>query len=237
MSCSSCCICFKQADGTVVKRSEIDGAFVYFLPNGSRTTTAPANFANDNPVDCSLYENQVAPADHEMQIFCVEDANGDATGVRVMTISHVDPVTKEPSIKRYNMADMSEWTGDPATLANCGTDDQLESDPVFMCDGGTTFIRWVLKEKGQPTGDTYDTTLAGAAYTASGNEVPHACNEQVVYDYESACFRDPSDIDNLKVAGSIKRSTNLVTGAVTIEYLDDAGNVLDMNAYKKVPCC
>lgn len=40
-----------------------------------------------------------------------------------------------------------------------------------MCDGTTNFLRWIVKENGEPTGTSYDTTLTGATYTASGAEI------------------------------------------------------------------
>jgi len=237
MSCNSCPVCFKQADGTVIKRVQVDGAFVYYLADGTRTSTMPATFVNTTPVDCALYDNQVLPTDHESHIFCVRDANGDATGVQVMAITTVDPITKLPAVVRYNLADMSVWTGDPATLGICGTDQQVESDPTYFCDGAVTFVRWVVKEKGQPTGVTYDTDLAGAPYTPVGTPVPGGCTDQRMYDYENACFRDRSNIDNLTINGSVRRVTNKATGAVTVDYLDDTGAVLPMATYKKVACC
>lgn len=237
MSCTTCSLCFRQADGSVVKREQFEGAFIYYLPDGSRTTVMPASFINTDPVDCSLYNNQVAPTDHEMQIFCEVDANGDATGVRVMSISYVDPVSKDPSVVRYNMADMSEWTGDPTTLTTCGTDGQVESDAVAMCDEGVEFLRWIVKEKGEPTGESYDTDLAGNPYTPSANAVARSCSELVEFDYEPSCFRDPSNIDNLKISGSVRYQTASSTGASTIDYIDDDGNVLDKSLFVKVPCC
>ena len=237
MSCNNCSTCFKQADGTILKRSQVEGSWVYYLPDGTRTITTPPNFVSTTPVDCSLYDNQITPDDHESHILCVRDAAGDATGVQVMAITTVDPITKVPKVVRYNLADMSVWTGDLATLGICGTDQQVESDPAYFCDGTTTFIRWVVKEKGQPTGVVYDTDLAGAPYTPVGTPAPGSCTDQKLVDYENACFRDPSNIDNLTVNGSVRRVTNKATGAVTVDYIDDTGAVLPMATYKKVACC
>lgn len=237
MSCNTCTTCFKQADGTVIARSELDGAFVYYLTDGTRTSTAPATFTNATPVHCSLYDNQIVPTDHESHILCEVDANGDATGVRVMTITTVDPITKLPTVTRYDLATLAVWTGNANNLIVCGVDQQLESDAVAMCDNGVNFIRWTVKEKGQPTGTVYDTDLLGATYTVVGTPVIGTCSDQIVFDYEPACFKDPSNIDNLKVSGSIKYTTNKSTGITTISYIDDAGADLAMVTYKKVACC
>lgn len=237
MTCTTCAICFRQADGSIIKRSEQLGVFVYYLSDGSRTATTPPAFTNASPVDCLLYDNQITPNDHESHMFCVVDAAGDATGQRVMAITTIDPISKIPSVKYYDVATAALWGGDVTTLTTCGTDQQVESDPTYLCDNGTTFIRWVVKEKGEPTGVVYDTDLVGAPYVVTGTPISGDCSDQRVFDYENACFRDPSNIDNPTIAGAVKRATNRATGMVTVEYIDDAGTVLPMTAYKKVACC
>ena len=53
----------------------------------------------------------------------------------------------------------SPYTGNPATdLVTC-PDNDTESDAQEMCDGTTTFIRWFVKQNGEPTGVVFDTTL------------------------------------------------------------------------------
>ena len=81
MTCSTCCKCFKQADGSIVKRSERDGAFVYTLADGTVTATAPATFTNATEVDCTLFDQQVRRPEYDSEVMC-ESINGDETGVR-----------------------------------------------------------------------------------------------------------------------------------------------------------
>lgn len=69
-------------------------------------------------------------------------------------------------IKRWDTVTGAEWTGDPATLEACsGT--TFESDPIEMCDAGTTFLRWIVKDGGKPTGVKFDTDLTGTAYVVT----------------------------------------------------------------------
>lgn len=235
MTCSTCSKCFKQADGSIIKRSERDGAFVYTLADGTVTATAPATFTNATEVDCTLFDQQVRRPEYDSEVMC-ESINGDETGVRVLVVRHIDFLTGAPVVAYYNL-DGTAFTGDTANLVQCGNIDNPEADPREMCDGQTTFIRWYLLEDGEPTGTTFDTDLSGAPYAPVGTPVMGACTDQISVDYESACFRDPSSVDNLKINGSVVRTTNRVSGAVTVTYIDDDGNNLDKEVFIRVPCC
>lgn len=60
-------------------------------------------------------------------------------------------------------------------LVQCA-DADTESDAVEMCDGGNvTFIRWVVKRNGQPTGVVFDTTIAGVPYAPAGVVTVGSC--------------------------------------------------------------
>lgn len=78
-----------------------------------------------------------------------------------------DVKTNPPTLlSATNLQTGEPYTGDGTELVTC-IGPQLESDPVDMCDNGVTFIRWVVKKDGVPTGVKYDTDLAGAAYTVT----------------------------------------------------------------------
>lgn len=63
------------------------------------------------------------------------------------------------------------------TPRDCDTD--LESDWEEFCDNWTPFIRRFVKENGEPTWDTFDTTLTWATYVASGSEIKWSCENEV----------------------------------------------------------
>lgn len=99
--------------------------------------------------------------DVEKVILC--DNKG--TGHKVAVISDLtNPLA--PVVTTWDLHTGAPWQGDIADLETCA-DTDLESDPVEMCDAGTTFLRWIVKKNGQPTGEKYDTTLAGAPYTVT----------------------------------------------------------------------
>lgn len=71
-----------------------------------------------------------------------------------------------PVVSYWDLNTGAAWTGDVADLVAC-SDVDLESDDVEMCDAGTTFLRWIVKRNGVPTGDKFDTDLSGQAYTVT----------------------------------------------------------------------
>ena len=103
MSCKSCCKCFEQADGTIVKRSERDGAFIYTLPDMTVVTTAPVSFISTTEVDCTKFEMASLPPRTEYNertvILCDEGTDvistlifkdGDIADVISTTITKLD---------------------------------------------------------------------------------------------------------------------------------------------------
>jgi hypothetical protein len=60
------------------------------------------------------------------------------------------------------------------TLGTCSVA-AVESDPVIMCNRGSTFIRWHVKKDGQPTGIFFDTTEQSTSYTPVGTVTIGAC--------------------------------------------------------------
>jgi hypothetical protein len=64
------------------------------------------------------------------------------------------------------------------TLPDCVIDQltaSRESDSIEMCDEGTTFLRWFVKENGVPTGQYVDTDMNGGQYEPTGTPTPGAC--------------------------------------------------------------
>lgn len=96
-----------------------------------------------------------------------------------------DVKTNPPTLlSATNLQTGEPYTGDGTELVTC-IGPQLESDPVDMCDNGVTFIRWVVKKDGVPTGVKYDTDLAGAVYavTSEAGVVAGKC--------EASCAKAP----------------------------------------------
>lgn len=239
MSCSSCERYFSQNDGSVVKVTEKDGVKYYQYsndPDGVISTTPPAGMNTTTEVGAEQFDKRVEPRDYEKVVMCEVDTNGDPTGVQVLVLTYVDNVTLLPQVTRYNLATLAVWAGDPATqLSTCGSDLQLESDAVEMCDGTTTFLRWMVKEKGEPTGAFFDTDLSGAAYVPVGAPITGSCDSNVRFDYENICLLDDSSPLNTKVQAT-KRISRLSNGTTTVDYINDVGVVYDMAVFKVVSC-
>jgi hypothetical protein len=116
---------------------------------------------------CCAASEQSPVEEFEKAVLCDPD-----TGANVLVISTIS--TEGVSVAAYNI-DGSAYAGDIGALEACASD-VTESDPVLMCDGGETqFYRWFLAENGQPTGDSFDTDLAGAAYVPAGQVTPGDC--------------------------------------------------------------
>jgi hypothetical protein len=102
--------------------------------------------------------------DYEKAVLC------SPSGASVLVISAINPTTGVPTPAAYNL-DGSAYAGAISALVACDTPD-IESDPVAMCDNGTTsFLRWFVKRDGVIIGSA-DTTLAGALYTVAGPGLP-----------------------------------------------------------------
>lgn len=69
------------------------------------------------------------------------------------------------------------YAGVITSLVSCST--SLESDAELMCDDAGSFIRWYVKNNGQPTGVTFDTDLTGAPYVPSGPVTLGPCTGSV----------------------------------------------------------
>lgn len=97
-----------------------------------------------------------------------------ATGNKVL-VTTTYSATGVPTVAGYDFPALSPYAGSLAGLAPC-PGAGVESDPLVMCDAGVTFIRWVVKNDGQPTGVVYDTDLAGVPYGASPTAVVGSCD-------------------------------------------------------------
>ena len=119
-----------------------------------------------------------APKDIEKVVLC--DKN---TGHKVAVISDLtDPLA--PVVTTWDLNAAAPWVGSMANLEACpGV--EMESDQVEMCDNGVTFLRWVVKSNGEPTGDKFDTDMALQPYTVA--------NESAVKvgKCEASCAKSP----------------------------------------------
>lgn len=108
------------------------------------------------------------------------------TGHRVFTKWDLSQ-TPSAVVERLDATTGAPWSGDPTTLEPCGSS-PLESDPVVMCESGTTFLRHVVKKNGEPTGVVFDTTLAGVPYTVADESLvtPGKC--------ETSCAKAPQGV-------------------------------------------
>jgi len=114
---------------------------------------------------------QTVPNPNTVQLvkICAPDAEYDhvwlcdpTTGDRINVVTTYS-LTGIPSSVAYTVTG-GTWSGSIASLVVC-PDSDVESDFVLMCDGGTTFLRWVIKKDGVPTGVVFDTDLSSAPYT------------------------------------------------------------------------
>lgn len=78
-----------------------------------------------------------------------------------------DVRTNPPTlVSATNLSTGNPFVGDADALVSCNGS-KLESDSIEMCDAGTTFLRWIVKDSGKPTGAKFDTDLTGAVYTVT----------------------------------------------------------------------
>lgn len=171
-------------------QGDVDGNHVYSLLT-SAVEVPPEEIALDG-TDCDGNPNPATG--NKGEIVSVVQAPGQVLTVRLCkdqqdreVVKRCDPDTGNTILIQYDVltvpptvlaaTDLStgeEYTGDLASLVIC-PDDDTESDSVLMCDEGTEFLRWVVKKNGVPTGVSYDTTMTGIPYSASGNEKYGAC--------------------------------------------------------------
>jgi hypothetical protein len=107
------------------------------------------------------------PSEFDKAILC-----DPVTGERVIVVTSYSN-TGVPTSTAYTMAG-APYGGAIAALVQCDDADE-ESDALEFCDNGVTFLRWYVKRNGQPTGATFDTTLAGAPYIVVGTPTMGAC--------------------------------------------------------------
>ena len=100
------------------------------------------------------------PRDTEKVVLCDK-----TTQHKVAVISDLtDPAA--PVVTFWDLNTGAPWAGDIDDLEAC-SGATLESDPVEMCDAGVEFLRWIVKDNGEPTGQKFDTDLTGAPYTVT----------------------------------------------------------------------
>lgn len=161
----------------------IGGSHVYALMTKAvpsdpvEPITLDGQDCDGNPVPLTADVGQIAYAvQHPDHVFKVQlcDNSKDiqrsilcdpATNHKVAVITDFT-VPSSPVTTYWDIIAGESWSGDPLTLEEC-PDSDVESDSMDMCDDGTTFLRWIVKSNGQPTGEKFDTTLSGQPYTVS----------------------------------------------------------------------
>jgi hypothetical protein len=120
--------------------------------------------------DCTtpLFVTLCNTSEFDKSILC--DPVTGATVILVTTYS----TAGVPSSVAYN-ADGSSYIGAISALVSCGGN-TLESDALQMCDAGVSFVRWVVKDAGVPTGVVFDTTISGTPYVTTGIVSVGACD-------------------------------------------------------------
>ena len=102
-------------------------------------------------------------------------AKNKPTGIKVVVITSVNPLTGVPTNTYYNLATGAVWAGNPTTQLGALQDYDQTLEPKEMCDNGTTFLRWFAIENNTLSGAVVDTDLSGATYTVIGTPVFGAC--------------------------------------------------------------
>lgn len=158
------------------------------------------------------------PADYEKTVMC-----DPATGARVLVITDLS-VPTAPVVSYWSLSAGAPFTGVTTGLVQCSSAAvSVESDQRPMCDNGQDFLRWYVKENGQPTGQFYDTLLDGSLYVA-GAPTPGACvitPKQFIYTYRNGGVWGMADIVS-QVAPGVVQSVTVVqisgTGSLVGDY-------------------
>jgi hypothetical protein len=156
---------------------------------GGPPTTGPTPGSScENPiysVDCT------PKAEFDKSILC-----DPVTGASIIVVTTYSD-TGVPTSTAYNI-DSTPYGGAITALVSC-PDQDVESDEVVMCDGGsTTFWRWVVKKNGVPTGVSFDTDLSGLPYVISGAVTPGTCAVAQMF-VEKGCLSTPPQFDVAKI--------------------------------------
>lgn len=108
------------------------------------------------------------------------------TGNTILIRTVLDQDTNTYTTSYFDLVLGAVWTGSPATdLVECsGT--TLESDQTKLCDDNGEFLRWYVKDNGEPTGVSYDTDMSGAPYTVVGTVRDCTPEEPIPYDWACA---------------------------------------------------
>ena len=243
--CQNCSKCYQQADGSIVKRGEREGAYIYTLPDLTVTAVMPATFISTTEVDCSKFDNATQPA-KTISVLEEVDAGGTQTGVLVQVVENPDG-----TLTYKNLSDGSAYVAPAGSTLHTSEDTDYNERTVVLCDEGADVISTIIFRDGDIT-DVISTTvtkLDGSVHALSGNERSGSCSALVKTDQEVSCFIevDASGAtvpDQPKVSGYIRFTTDAaVTPAVTTSaYFGDDDAVLPkastgVAGFKKVKCC
>lgn len=235
MGCSNCCKCFQQADGTIVKRGERDGAYIYTLQDLTVSSTAPASFVTTTEVDCAKFDSATLPP-RTIQVLEEVDDTGTQTGVLVQVRELADGSTEY-----VNLADQSTYTRPAGYTLHTSEDTDYNERTLQMCDNGIDVVTTIIYRDGDITDvvSSATTKLDGSAHTLSGAERGGFCSGLTTFDKELACFRNTADPGSLTIRGYVLFTTNAsVSPAVTTSAFFDVNDVaLDKATHVRVECC
>jgi hypothetical protein len=94
---------------------------------------------------------------------------------KVTVVQSINTTTGVPTVSYYEWGTTTPFVLSPTQRLGALLDSDAVAESKEMCDNGTTFLRWFVIENGEPTGTTFDTSINGASYTASGSETIGAC--------------------------------------------------------------
>ncbi|MDB4461518.1 hypothetical protein N9043_01060 [bacterium] len=235
--CSSCCKCYLQADGSIVKRGERIGAaggFIYTLTDGTMSETAPVPFTSATEVACSKFDQASSPP-NTIAILEEVDADGKQTGVLVQVIENPD------GTKTYlNLADGTPYVAPAGSTLHTSEDTDYNERTIILCDEGVDVVTTLIFKDGDITDvvSTTTTKLDGSVHTLSGNETAGSCSGQITYDQELSCFKDTTDNDAALKSGYIKYEYNSATKTTVSTFHDGSDDsVLDKATFSAVKCC
>jgi hypothetical protein len=247
-NCNNCCKCFRQADGSIVKRSDratSDSKFAYELVDGTITEVAPANFITTEEVSCGLFDSLSSPPKPAAVLEVVDGDGNQIDNQLVRLIDYPDGTTKWRDLKtgtEYDTeAEYLTAIGNPNGTTHTSEDTDYNERTVIICDEGVDVIATIVYRDGKINDvvSTTVTSLDGSVHTLSGNEKSGTCSDLMSTDKEVACFKETGNVDGVIISGYIIYSTDSsVTPSVTTSaWYDDNDVIVEKATHTKVECC
>ena len=235
MSCTNCCKCFQQANGSIVKRGERNGEFTYTLADLTIATITPVDFITTMEVDCSKFDLATLPP-RTIQVLEEVDVDGKQTGVLVQVRELADGSTEY-----VDLSTGSAYTAPVGSTLHTSEDSDYNERTLVLCDSGVDVVSTTIYRDGDMTDivSSTITKLDGSVHTLSGNERAGSCSGLTKFDQENACFLEVGNINAITIRGYIQFITNTsVTPAVTNStWFDQDDAELVKADYNTVECC